>query len=166
MVNWRTTCAGWALAALLASAFASGDAGALDATEEMLHRARLGQAPTERDRRLARELLAEWRDSEEVAPEAGDPGIGRALEAIAEGRRLGAAEQAATVRMGERYLRGRDGPDGRGAGPPQANPVGVTRSTGRRWLAGRPTAVVALVGTGVVAAGVGWIIASRRFRRR
>ena len=149
--------AGTILAAVMALAPLS--AAALDETEEMLMRAGDGRTPTARDRELASDLLREWRESEDVSPQAGDPALGRALEAVAGGRRPVGGEAAALVKLSESYRIGREEAD---ASVEPLAPGGGPRG-GRRDYAG--VAVTVGMGAAVLVLGTAWILVARRRSR-
>ncbi len=147
---------GGVLVALVALVALAPDAVALDEVEAMLLRARSGEAPSERDRVLARELCAEWRDSEEVAARPGDQALGRALEAIALGRGLAGGELAAVARHHEDYVRARaEGP------PTRTGALGALRKRAAELGGYLPVIGIAAA---VLIAGVAWMLIARRRR--
>ena len=150
--------------AALAATLAPSPAHAQSETDAMHSRAHGGQPATKEDREHAKRLLEEWRESERVSPEPGDQALGRALESIAGGRGLSAAELAAfdryaATRRADRLAAAGQSPDG---APGAGRPVGSAGAPSgrRRWIL-----AVAGAGAGVFGVGVAWILAVRRFRR-
>lgn len=130
--------------------------------ELMLQRAASGRVPTARERHLAAELLKEWRESEEVSPVPGDPGIGRALRAMASGTAPARRDGPALVRLVEsaRIDRAVGGTNGDAAGAPEgAGTAGGGRPGGSRGLW---APIVA--GAAVLAGGLVWILAARALK--
>ena len=149
-------------AGLVGCLLAAASAGALDETEAMLVRARKKRMPTPRDRELAREYLSEWVDEAHD-----DPALRRAFQRIAQGSPPAGEQLPALTRLHANYSRARREAVRRAeTGGGQASPGAAQVSGGRRgrWRTGE---IAALAGLGflAVAAGVGWILLARRWRR-
>jgi hypothetical protein len=134
---------------------------AADDTERVLVRARYGRKLSSADRQVARTLLDEWRESEQVAPGTGDPSVGRALESMAAGRSVAPDEMAATDRLLASYRAGRAEVIERGARG------GGTASDGTAGTAtlGRAALFPLVAGAAVLLIGVGFILVRRRYRK-
>ena len=138
-----------------------------DEVEDLFFKARDGTSLGQRERRLAKDILEQYRESETIAPGTGDPALGKALEAMSAGRRLSHWESTAINDLAKQYAAAKAEKAGTNNASGDTNST-VTGISGRRSgsLGGFSPAIVtggaALL---VLVIGAGIIVVRSRYPR-